>query len=138
MSDPVLGTMAYECEDCGAGAGEECRPDCCGAAVAFTDPNDEYAYFAEPVEELMARLAAAVHRLPFSGNVGIRGVGAPERDGDDDAYIAELANWMTEYVEVARSMVEALQVQSRQRISLQIERDVLDGVIRRALEGGSE
>lgn len=124
----------FPCEHCGAGPKEPCKRDCVAwqaEEIDWPTPLDTGEY------EPLSRLAAAVHRLPYSGNVGVRGVGAPERGDDDAGYIEALADWMVEYQQVLSAMVQELEVQSRQRISMQIERDVLDGVIRRALEGTS-
>jgi hypothetical protein len=119
MSDE--GFWATPCEVCGANAGQECADDC--GALIGTPP--------------MARLAAAVHLLPYGNLVGDRGVGAPDYQEYDDAdeYIERLADWMEQYQPIVSAMVKDLQKQSKQCISMKIERDVLDGVIRRALEG---
>jgi len=127
----VSETGALACGGCGADAYDPCAEDCSWAAS---------------IEELdgtppdaLTKLAAAVHRLPYSGLIGPRGVGAPDHgEYDAEEYIERLADWMTEYQLLITAMVDDLMEQSKRCISMQIERDVLDGVIRRALEGRPE
>jgi hypothetical protein len=133
----------WPCDECGALAGEPCAEDCKLRAdsetwdVEFSQlefPDADY----EPrsMDESLAIIAEHVHRLPFGNLVGIRGMGAPDRQDYEPAeYLDRLAGWLEEYQPILRAMVDELQEQSRQRIGLQIERDVLDGVIRRALDG---
>lgn len=121
MSEAQDFHLSYPCDYCHSDVGEPCPPDCPGMAtedalysveVIGTPPSGE------------ARLAAAVHRLPFGGLVGIRGTGAPDRqDYPLGEWIELLADWMTEYEQVLRCEVDQLQVQARQRIGLQIEKD---------------
>lgn len=127
MTDEAQTTgLIYECEGCGAGAGIDCLPDC----PYMVDPPDfADLYFPpepETLEDSEARLMAAVHRLPFGGNVGIRGLGAPDRqDYPHDVWMAKLADWMTEYQEVSTAMIEQLQTDVRKGLGAQIERAVL-------------
>lgn len=127
------------CENCGAEAGRECGPECgSDYQVQFSDlqfPEEDHDA-TRSIEDSLAIIAANVHLLPFGNLVGVRGMGAPDRaDFDVQGYLDRLADWMAEYQPILRAMVDELEVQSRQRIGMQIERDVLDGVIRRALEG---
>lgn len=148
-TDPILGTLAYPCEACGVEAGQECAEDCPTANMSFAEYEAQQDEFdiatgamlpreVRPMDESLSILAANVHRLPYGNLVGVRGMGAPDRqDYSPEEYVSRLADWMAEYQPILRAMVDDLQVQSRQRIGLQIERDVLGGVIRRALEGES-
>lgn len=137
--------MTEPCEFCLAEAGEPCAQDCVGyqpdeAQVEFSDldPGDDEWGLPAPLEQSEAILMAAVHRLPFGGLVGVRGMGAPDRRYyDHGEWLHKLAEWMAEYQPIIRSHVDKLQDQARRQISLQIERDVLDGMIRRALDGAN-
>ena len=134
----------WPCDECGADAGVPCAEDCRLRADSegwdielgqLEFPDEE---FHEPrsMDESLAIIAQHVHVLPFGNLVGVRGMGAPDRQDYEPAeYLERLADWLAEYQPILRAMVDDLQTQSRQRIGLQIERDVLDGVIRRALEG---
>ena len=118
------------CEECEVGAGVPCLPDCPALQAAGGWLG------ARSMDESLSRLAAAVHRLPYGAQVGLIGLGAPDRaDYTPEEYVAKVADWMTEYQQVLVSKVDDLERQSRERIGLQIERDVFDGAIRRALEG---
>jgi hypothetical protein len=134
----------FPCGSCGAEVGAKCEPDCPGLGDGEWDFGDVSEYVNQPIEEYGPRsvdeslsiIAEHVHLLPFGNLVGVRGMGAPDRgDYEVGEYLARLADWMAEYQPLLRAMVDDLTAQSRQRISLQLERDVLDGVIRRALEG---
>lgn len=115
--------LAYPCSFCHAEVGEPCPPDCPGLAEDDAWELHPEVIGTPPSPE--ARLAAAVHRLPYGGLVGIRGTGAPDRqDYPLQEWIEKLADWMTEYERVLRAEVEELQAQARQRIALQFEKDV--------------
>jgi hypothetical protein len=124
--------ISEACEFCLADAGEPCAEDCVGyqpdeAQVEFSDlefPEDSSV--TRPLDESLSILAENVHRLPFGNLVGVRGMGAPDRqDYDADEYIARLALWMEEYQPILRAEVDALQAQAKRAISLEFERDVV-------------
>lgn len=136
-NDPVLGTMAYPCEACGAASGEECAENCPGMQDAG-DYATEWELSAlasdlngippvvRPMDESLAILAEAVHKLPYGNLVGLRGLGAPDRqDFDPQEYVARLADWMAAYQPILRAELDDLQRQSLQRISLEMERDMV-------------
>lgn len=137
----------YPCEDCGAAVGEPCRDDCGGGYEAQEASTYEQWAAAQvdplppcerDVEESIAMIAAATHLLPFGGLVGIRGTGAPDRqDYTVEGYLSKLADWITEYREVVRREVDHLEGQSVKMIGMQIERDTVDAMIRRALAGAA-
>lgn len=84
-----------------------------------------------PLGESLSKLAAAVHILPYGNLVGLRGMGAPDQqDFDADEYIARLADWMAEYQPILRAMVDDLQAQSRERISLRLEKDIVSNYLK--------
>jgi hypothetical protein len=122
-ADPILGTLAYPCDMCGANSGDPCLDTCPGNADGETWPE----FSASPVaEDSEARLMAAVHRLSFGGLIGIRGTGAPDRqDYEHDEWMARLADWMTDYQRVLAEQVQQLQDQARAGIALQFEKDVV-------------
>jgi hypothetical protein len=115
---------------CGAGPEDECFADCQGVS----DFGDTSAYVDQPIEEYGPRpmgeslsiLAAAVHLLPYGNLVGVRGMGAPDRqDYSPEEYVGRLADWMAEYQPILRAELDELQRQSVARISLEMERDMV-------------
>lgn len=121
--------MTEPCEFCLAEAGEPCAQDCVGC-----QPDDEaqveFSALILPEvdehDEAAAKLMAAVHRLPFGGLVGIRGLGAPDRqDYPHEEWLWRLAEWMAEYQEVLAEQVAKLSADSTRLISLQMERDMV-------------
>jgi hypothetical protein len=132
MADPVSGTLNYPCDACEAKAGEECAEDCPllndGNPVPdFSELDINYAdswaeYVVPPLEESEEKLMAAVHRLPFGRLAGE----VPQRTTmSRELWMAQLAAWMTDYRSVLVAQIADLETQSRQRISLQLERDVV-------------
>jgi hypothetical protein len=76
--------------------------------------------------ESLSILAAAVHLLPYGNLVGVRGMGAPDRqDYSPEEYVGRLADWMAEYQPILRAELDELQRQSVARISLEMERDMV-------------
>lgn len=126
-ADPVLGTLAYPCEMCGAEPGNPCLGDCPGDAYdEFSAQGLSELIGTPPLEDSEAKLMAAVHRLPYGGLIGTRGTGAPDRqDYDREEWMARLAEWMTEYQQMLAVQVDQLQDQARERIALQLEKDVV-------------
>lgn len=127
----------FPCGECDARAGEPCADDCPlqleFAAVEFSDPAwpEDEVIDTPPMDESLSKLAAAVHVLPFGGRVGVRGTGAPDRqDHSAEEYIARLADWMVEYQQVLRAEVDELSRQSRERIGLQLEKDIVTNYLR--------
>lgn len=104
------GVWALACEACGAEPGQPCDDDCPGFSQW---DSDRYAGSD-------SRLMAAVYRLPFGALVG----DPPER-GDSDAWLSDLADWMTQYEQILRVEVERLQAGVRKAIGLQLEKDVV-------------
>ena len=140
-----LTSLAYPCDGCGAEAGQPCPDTCRYKESEYVQEMDEQwaiaisnalpPYDPPPLEESEAKLMAAVHRLPFGGNVGIRGTGAPDRqDYPREEWMARLADWMTEYAEVSAQMIGNLEVDARKSIGLQIELDVLARALARGMQ----
>ena len=131
MTDPILGSMAYDCGDCGAKAGEDCADNCPGMEfVDFGDlefPAGDVIDMVPDVEDSKAKLMGAVARLPFGGLTGT----PPERVmmADDAQWLAELADYMSNYQQIATALVDDLQTQVRKGISNQIQLDVLRTVL---------
>lgn len=125
-ADPVLGTLAYPCQMCGAEAGVDCLDDC---------PSLEQTELDIDVTGTppLAELARAVYTLPFG-----RLAGEPpyRQDGSDDEFVAELADWMQRYADILRVEVDLMQAQCRKQIGQQIQLDVLRSVF--APEGNDE
>ena len=122
----------YPCEACGAEVGTPCPDNCPGMTVAGEHATEwEMSALASPLpeadlDEAAAKLMAAVHRLPFGGLVGIRGLGAPDRqDYPHEEWLWRLAEWMAEYQEVLAEQVAKLSADSTRLISLQMERDMV-------------
>jgi hypothetical protein len=136
VNDPVLGTLAYPCELCGAEPGQECPEGCPSLTEvdwSAVEGINEYAEVIDtpPMDESLSKLARSVHILPYGNLVGARGMGAPDQqDYSPEEYIARLADWMAEYQPILRAMVDDLQAQSRERISLRLERDIVSGYLK--------
>lgn len=118
---------ADPCEFCLADAGVPCAEDCVGYQPDEADAwADQFGDELHPMENSLAILAEYVHRLPFGGLVGPRGMGAPDRqDYSPEEYLSRLADWMAEYQPMLRREVDALSAQAKQAISLQFEKDVV-------------
>lgn len=130
----------WPCDECKAEPGEPCAEDCPVLNMTFEEYESQQDEFdiatgallppAEvkdrPMAESLSILAAAVHRLPYGNLVGIRGMGAPDQqEYSPEEYISRLADWMAEYRPILRREVDDLQNQSRQRMSLQFEKDAV-------------
>lgn len=114
------------CETCGAGADEPCDPHC---PNAVQDSMFEEDVPVPLLEESKRALMASVYRLPFAAMTG----SPPDHRGRDlDMWLAELADWMHTYLSAVDAQIADLQEQSRQRIALQIEKDVITGYLRGA------
>jgi hypothetical protein len=128
MSDPVLGTLAYPCDMCGAEPGQDCRENCPGLeCVDFSelDLSDiEVSEVSEvpSLDDSQAAFMGAVWRLPF-GNV------LPDppdrREYDIQEWMAKMAEWMQTYGAVIKAEVDRLNADSRRAIGLQIEKDMV-------------
>ena len=146
--------MSIPCETCGAAADEPCAPDCPDMA-AFHDSevaqwSDTYegdgtavvGIDGEPAEwvpdemdtTLLARqiLFRAACNLPFAGLVSIDPPYFGEHT-DEEVWLQEFAVWLARYATVATERADDLSNQARQRIGLQIEKDVLRGFLGEAI-----
>lgn len=110
MTEVPAVLLAYPCDVCGAQPGEVCSPGCANGSV----PDDDAA----------AVMMAAVYRLPFGSLLA----DPPDRSAQSaEEWLAELAEWMTDYVSVLAGEVDRLSCSARKAISLQIEKDVMRG-----------
>ena len=131
------------CEACGAGRGQQCDPEC-PSMVAFyaSEGSGQLAIDGQPAEwkpdemstPLLARqiLFRALCQLPFAGLVSTDPPYFGEHT-DDDLWLAEVAVWMANYAKVANDRTDDLSDQARQRVGLQIEKDVLRGFLGEAI-----
>lgn len=123
MSEAQDVVLGYPCDFCHAQPGEPCSEDCPGFEGGAWP---EGLNGTPPVEESEAKLMAAVHRLPYGGLVGMRGMGAPDRqDYPREKWMSMLADWMVEYQETLAAEVAKLEADSVRLISLQMERDMV-------------
>ena len=120
------------CDTCGAAADEPCAEDCPDMAYA-SEGGGVLAVDAEPAEWVdeetdtltLARrtLFRAATRLPVGALCG-----DPPYFGEDtdpDQWLGEMAVWLARYSQVINAHVDDLQEQARQRVGLQLERDIL-------------
>lgn len=117
--------MSIPCEMCGAGADEPCEDDCPDMAYVHESEMLDREQAEEMSTHDLARqiLFRATTGLPYSALAG-----DPPYFGehtDDDQWLAEMAVWMANYNKVIREQVEDLQAQSRQRLGLQLEKDII-------------
>lgn len=131
------------CEACGAGRGQPCDPEC-PSMVAFhaSEGGGQLAIDGEPAEwkpdemdtTLLARqiLFRAACNLPFAGLVSIDPPYFGEHT-DEEVWLQEFAVWLANYAKVATERADDLSNQARQRIGLQIEKDVLRGFLGEAI-----
>lgn len=131
MTEAQDACLGYPCGECGADIGEPCPEGCPGTEFWSNEELDlALNEVIDTPPSPAARLAAAIHRLPLGGLVGIRGTGAPDRqDYPLEEWIEHLADWMTEYQRILTAEVEELQAQVRKGIGLQIEKDVLRNML---------
>ena len=130
----------FPCESCGAPAGVPCPPECPGIGdddwgVSYeAEGTGTLAFDNEPAEwvddeletPILARqiLFRAACHLPFAGLVS---TDPPYfgKETDQEQWLGEFAVWLARYAQIATVQTDELSVQARQRIGLQIEKDVL-------------
>lgn len=127
MSEAQDDYLDTPCEACHAAVGEQCRPDCIGAAAFLIDQGVDWENADEDTDlgrESKRALTGVLSRLPYSGASFLKPVPV-YGDCSTDEWLARIVLWMDDYRQFLTTQVDQLQADSRKAMSLQFERDVV-------------